>query len=304
MHHPKLDFERWAKLFPLETLENRDGSRRLVNIPPGDPARLWKPGWTTVTSPADLCATELIRRRVAQRCDLGPRVPVDLFLWSTAPPKGPYLTKLGGTPHRESTKPWPRTADGKPFTFIAQFCFLDSRDIVSKKLPGDVMLVFFANSDGCFSAHRDVHIEWSDVRLQRPLAPSDCPPPSFRVPNLSGVIHRTDEFPEGDECFEKEDPDRSWLLATTQSTTIGRETHFIQNDPREYTDGAELLCTLSSLEPHAKWPFVDLESLPAEEGDSDAPYGWGRYEMMFGDVGCMYFLIDEFGEVYWECDCY
>jgi hypothetical protein len=26
--------------------------------------------------------------------------------------------------------------------------------------------------------------------------------------------------------------------------------------------------------------------------------------MMFGDVGCMYFMIDKRGNVTWESDCY
>ncbi|MEM7227474.1 MAG: DUF1963 domain-containing protein, partial [Planctomycetota bacterium] len=64
-----------------------------------------------------------------------------------AEPEKPYLTKLGGVPHRESKKRWPMNRDGQPCTFVAQFCFADSRDIISTKLRGDVLLMFLPGPD-------------------------------------------------------------------------------------------------------------------------------------------------------------
>ena len=83
---------------------------------------------------------------------------------------------------------------------------------------------------------------------------------------------------------------------------MGRATFFIQNDPRSV--GQELFCTLNSLQPNEKWPFVNLETLPADADETDDLYEWGRYRMLFGDDGCMYFMIDENGKVTWVSDCY
>jgi hypothetical protein len=308
-HHPKVDLESWIRLFPIEAFEKKEGRRRFDTTEPGDPLDLWKASGSIVTSPADLCVTELVRRRVAQKHDLGPAVPVDVFLWRAGAPDQPYLTKLGGLPHREAAKPWPGLADNKPFTFVAQFCFIDSRDIVTPKIPGDVMLIFFRDAQSHFGDRDDVVIEWSGLELDRPCRAEDCPKPSFPVPELSGVIYRCNEFPESGDAFEAEGHYQYWLFPRTQSTKIGRETHFIQNDPRE--DGGELLCALNSIEPNRRWPFTNIEQIPVgEEPDNFAArskaefYEWGKYHMTFGDVGCMYFLIDEEGNVRWTADCY
>ncbi len=38
--------------------------------------------------------------------------------------------------------------------------------------------------------------------------------------------------------------------------------------------------------------------------ESDEHNEWGKYRMMFGDVGGMCFLIDKRGNVTWAWDCY
>lgn len=283
--HPKVDFEHWAKLFPLDEDKPADGE--------------------IITSPAHLCEVELVRKQYEENKDLGRAVPVDIFLWSVAPPEKPFLTKLGGVPHRESTSPWP-THDGKPMTFVAQFCFADSRDIVSERIPNDVMLIFFKDADSLY--HRDsVHIEWSSIELENPVQADDCPAAAFYVPKLSGHIYRTNEFPDGSKAFEEAGHDEYYLFSQTQSTKIGRETFFTQHDPRG--PNKELICALNSVHPKrypagAKWPFIGLETLPDDWDMPDDHYGWGKYRMMFGDVGCMYFLIDNRGKVSFTWDCY
>ncbi len=303
--HPRVDFEHWVTLFPMESFQRTEGPRQFSTTGSDDPLDLWKPRGQIITSPSHLCEVELARRQYADVIGPHRSVPVDLFLWSTDPPKEPYLTKLGGVPHRESTKPWP-THDGKTMTFVAQFCFVDSMDIVSDRLPGEIMLVFFPDAD-CLFDQRPIFVEWSSTRLSSPAKADDCPAPSFIVPQLSGHIYRTREYPESQGVFEQAGHDQSYLLATTQATKIGRETFFIQNDPRTPDD--ELLCTLCSIHPQtyppgAKWPMIGLESLPDDWRLPDEHTGWGRYEMMFADVGCLYFLIDRQGRVKVEWSCY
>jgi len=323
--HPRVDFDHWASLFPLEAFQkSKPASERTVGTPD------WTAEGKMITSPGHLCNIELVRQYHSRSQDLGPSVPVDLFLWSTIPHQQPYLTRLGGVPHRESKKAWPRHGR-KPYTFVAQFCFADSRDIVSNKLPGDVMLVYFLDHELSHDAEA-IHIEWSSMKLQSPMTAAQVPRPAFTVPQLWGHIYRTAEYPESGEIFYDAGHDGSYLFPTTQSTKIGRETFFIQDDPHE--DSQELLCTLNSVFPAfhgpcTRWPFIGLESLP--EGRESSLYrpapkkfpwfdprswlpkrkdssgnhpGWGPYEMVFDDLGCIYFLIDEDGRVTWSWDSY
>lgn len=304
-HHPQVDIKKWANIFPIEAFEKTDGPRRFDTTRPNDPLDRWKASGSIITSPAHLCEIELVRYRTALQHDLGEAVPVDIFLWRTGAPEKPYLTKLGGVPHREADRPWPTSAVETPFTFVAQFCFLDSKEIISDKLPGDVMLVFFKDHQSHSGYPDDVHIEWSNVELKKPLTAADCPKPRFPVPELSGVIYRCNEYPDSRDVFKKEGHNECYLFSTSQSTKIGRETYFIQRDPRGFKLNRELFCALNSIHPSEKWPFTNLKTLPKEPKQTDGDvHGWGKYEMMFYDVGCMYFMIDDLGKVTWTSDCY
>jgi hypothetical protein len=300
--HPKVDFEHWASVFPIEIFQKTSGPRQFSTTEKGSPLDLWKPSGEIITSPAHLCNVELVRKQYAQTKDLGSPVPVDIFLWSVKAAEKPFLTKLGGVPHRETIKPWPKDTNDKPYTFVAQYCFADSKDIISNKIPGDVMLVFFKDANSVYDPEA-IHVEWSSIELDSPMTADECPKPSFVVPQLSGHIHRTNEYPESRDVFEQEGHYQCYLFPTTQASKIGRETFFTQHDPRR--PGDELICTLNSVHPsQGKWPFIDLEALPNDWDQPDDHYGWGRYRMMFADVGCLYFVIDEEGTVSWSMDSY
>ena len=253
------------------------------------------PSGTVITSPIDLWEVEEARDDVG-RDPMGPAVPVHLFLWSALPPARPYLTKLGGVPWRPAARPWPRSQRGEPCTFLAQFCFTDSRALVRPGLPGDVLLVFFADWN---SWHGEtVHLEWSDLEIAEPLAAAEVPRQELTVPQLSGVIYATHDSPEGhrraDQALDAHA--RSFLVAETQATKIGRTSFFAQDDPRR--DGEELLCTLSSVRAHGgpRWPLLDLERPRGDPAPEDRN-GWSAEKIAFGDGGALYFLIDERGEV-------
>jgi uncharacterized protein YwqG len=302
MYHPRLDIEHWKRQFPLADLEKQKGPRQFGSTKPGDPLDLWKAHGRIISSPVDLAVTEQVRARAAQHSNLGSAVPVDIFVWAIGAPEHPYLTKIGGVPHREKNAPWPASSDGKQMTFVVQFCFLDSNDIISKRLPGDVMLVYFKNADSYFG--NDLQIEWSRRELAEPLRKEDCPAPTFAVPELAGVMHRTHEYPEAEGVFASLGHYQQWLFATTQSTKIGQATWFIQNDPRR--KGEVLLCTFNSLQPKESWPFTNLESFvdPTNEIGVHGVRAREFDTMMFGDVGCIYFIINAKGQVRCVFDCY
>lgn len=301
-HHELVDFAHWEKVFPLAYFERHEGIRQFDTTKPGDPIDLWKAHGSIISSPADLCEIELSRLRASETHDLGERVPSHIFLWKTGEPEKPYLTKIGGTPFRPASRSWPKNTSGDAMTFVAQFCFADSKEILPHPVPGDVMLIFMSDSDSFFGSENDVHIEWSDITLDDPVASDVCPKPRWTVPVLTGVLHRTFEYPDSWDVFESLGHYQAYLFDTTQSTKISTETHFIQGDPSN--PDQRLLCVLSSIQPSKNWPFIDLETLPDDRGEDEDNYGWGKYEMMFGDVGCMYFFVNSTGKISWSSDCY
>lgn len=112
-HHPAFDLDKWSRVFTLETLTRTDGPRKFSTSSPDDPVDLWKSRGRIISSPSHLCEVEWTRKLYSEE-HLGTAVPVDVFLWSTAPAEKPYLTKLGGVPHRDASKSWPKGAKGEP----------------------------------------------------------------------------------------------------------------------------------------------------------------------------------------------
>lgn len=274
-----------------------------------EPRPEWRPSGQVITSPVHLWEVETARDEVGRE-RMGEPLPVHLFLWSVLPPLRPYLTRLGGVPWRPAARPWPTNRRGKPCIFVAQFCFADSRHLVAPRLPGDVLLVFFADWDSWTGA--DIVLEWSDCTIEHPMAPRAVPPQELTVPQLSGVVCEFAEYPHGrdrvDEVLRHRFP---YLVAVTQATKIGRASFFIQADRR--LAGEELLCTLSSVLPAdcdggerratARWPQLDLEryATPTAPPDDD---GWSIERMTFGDLGALYFWIDRDGRVRVTADSY
>lgn len=307
--HPVLDLPHWLKLFPITDFEKKEGPRRFDSSKPDDPVDLWKARGCWIDSPADVCEIEHVRRRVQKKSSLGPAVPVDIFVWRLGKPDKPYLTKLGGHPFRPADRAWPLTEDEKPFTFLGQFCFLDSLDVIPRKLPGDVMLIFISDAKGIYDPDDGIRIEWVSSAIPNPVAAEQCPRPTFPVIQAAGVLHRWNEYPDSSEVFENEGHDQWYLFPSSQATKIGTSAFILQNDPRRR--GEELLCVLSSISgarPSTKWPFTNREIIEEKKResrqDAEVPYGFGEHELMFADVGCLYFLINKRGKVRVELDSY
>jgi Domain of unknown function (DUF1963) len=296
--HEVVDVERWIRQFPIERYEGSTGPRQFPSTRPGDPLDLWKDRGTWVTSPSHLARIEQVRRRVAREHDLGTAVPTDLILWGGGEPTKPYLTKLGGVPYRPADIPWPVEEDEAPMTFVAQFCFADSGDILPVAPTGDVMLLFFRDEESFYDPADEgaVRIEWYDLGIPKPVSRRKCPEPSFPVPVLHGALCRVNEYPESYELFKRAGHDQPYLFSTTQASRLGGDTFFIQGDPRKRGEG--LLCTLNSIIPtEEEYPFINRER-PLTPRERE------RLRFVFGDVGCLYFLIDKKGRVRWTMDCY
>jgi hypothetical protein len=213
---------------------------------------------TWIASPRQLLHME--RRRAEAFATLAKPpagVAIDLFLWGFGfgTRERPYLTQVGGTPWREAAKPWPKDKSGKPLTFIAQLCFVDSHDVVVGPLPGDVLLIFAHYADGNLTLdHESLALEWSAIELQKPLDSLNVPRGSGLPFRFDGAIHRTHQYPGAEALFgPKSIHDAEW-----QGTIIGPSAFMPQGGS---TDG--LIATFSSLLPYdAEWPLLNVPALP------------------------------------------
>ena len=167
--HAKVDLVRWTKLFPLDKLrqEARDFvTARQIENPANykspaaieDHIKLMSPSGKRITSPFSIAIVEQLRAEGLANKKYK-TVQTDVMVFAKGEPEKREMTKVGGLPYWPVTKPWPTTTDGSPMTFVGQFCFADSRDLVGD-LPGEVLLVFI---DGKRMFEDSVRFEWMSL---------------------------------------------------------------------------------------------------------------------------------------------
>lgn len=189
-------------------------------------------------------------------------------------------------------------------TFIAQWCFLDSHDLVPA-LPGDVLALYADVQDAGAGWHPDddgLHVEWQKLGIADVNQRVVVQDPAFPTGELHGVLCRSLEYPESREglwdlLVERDDASDPWLLCTSQSTRIGGATWYVQIDGPRF--GEELLCTLSTFGARPDWldPFLD-HSNPLSEKECDA------VSLELGDSGCIYLFLGRNGSVRVASDYY
>jgi hypothetical protein len=118
-----------------------------------------------ITSPCHLCNNEQLRQELDGSQEWGRSVPVDVFVMAQGEPENRYATKIAGLPYRPANLGWPLDEAGDPLLFLAQFNFLDSRDIVPD-LPNELLLIFIGN-DG------SLRFEWQPLGLEERTDGSD-----------------------------------------------------------------------------------------------------------------------------------
>ena len=153
----------------------------------------------TVVGPFDLVSLELSRIQLASVVDFGEGVPSDVFVLAKGEPPRRECTKIGGLPYRPADIPWPTSRDGNPMTFVAQFCFADSRDLVAQ-FPGDVLLAFARDERvlwGDLQRRHDLdsmRFEWYRLGITNLVDIDQVPQPGWDFVNCHGVRHRTQDF--------------------------------------------------------------------------------------------------------------
>lgn len=255
-----------------------------------------------ITSPCHVCNNEQLRQAARDQFDWGPAVPVDIFVMADGEPPDRHVTKIGGLPYRPAGAPWPVGPDGEPLLFLAQFDFADSIDIVGN-LPGDVLLVFMAASDGLIDS---LHFEWQTLGIEALASAGEVPEPKTRLNPCYGHVFRTLSYPQAcrkAEIVESKYPtcygrgvSDEFLLFQYQATQIGRAPFYIQ--PGAENLPGRVLCAISSVQPdsHKPFPWVNRPEPLMSEGQ------WRPHDnhLMIGDVGCIYISIDDRGRLHYN----
>ncbi len=250
-----------------------------------------------ITGPRDICNIEWLRRGMVDQYDWGTPVPVDIFVLSKGEPDRRFATKLGGLPYRPRQLQWPCGASGRPLSFIAQFNFSNSRDILGP-LPGDLLLVF---GDDSSDISETLHMEWQSfgdhdlVRRDQIPLDSEVFDPYFgnrcRLPSYPDAERSNDlEYPV---CNGKEVWSEHWILQL-QATQIGRAPFLIQEGDESHP--GQPLCTIASVlpSPDLPYPFVNVpEPISSEELRIR-----DRRGILIGDLGCIYIFTEPDGTLH------
>ncbi|MFC1757610.1 DUF1963 domain-containing protein [Planctomycetota bacterium] len=135
-----------------------------------------------LSGPFDLAVTEQFWRQRRQSTG----IETDVFVFARGEPDHRHVTKIGGLPYRPANEPWPTCSGapegtapdlveyfqprGTPMSFLAQFSFVGSSDIVGN-LPGDILLIFTEGD----TFGTDLHFEWYSSNLTNLIAPNQVP---------------------------------------------------------------------------------------------------------------------------------
>jgi hypothetical protein len=184
--HEVVDIDRWKAMFPLARLREEAREEVLARHQQNPAAyvteealekaiALEEPRAGAITSPYDLAVVEQLREEaVASGVRLKQRVPTDVFVFSQGEPDRREVTKVGGLPYWPAGRRWPCTVGGRPLTFVAQFCFTDSRDIVGD-LPGDILLIFLDYECEAIDEKQALRFEWERIGEASLIEQSDIP---------------------------------------------------------------------------------------------------------------------------------
>src|SRR5262249_50228385 len=179
---------RWVREFPLS---------RLAEFSLG----------STVSGPVEMALVEQIRDEVrAKGGDLGPPVPVDVCIWNLGDSARRDATKISGTPFWPADEPWPEGY--RPYTFVAQLCFADSRDILPA-LPGEILVLLAETTEGSPAGTTDYQywtFRWFSLDESDLLKPDEVPEPGWHIEPCHAALHRTAEYPQADYKLFEQDP--------------------------------------------------------------------------------------------------
>ncbi|MEX0875837.1 MAG: hypothetical protein WD114_00110 [Phycisphaerales bacterium] len=307
--HEQVDLGRWLNEFPLEQMiEEKKSLGKKHGYEVRDD---WLPGGSIICGPKDLAEVEHTRRAIISRGhDLGRTIPIDIFLWRICHISDGPITRIGGRPFRDPSRPWPtakrtglvgKIERERPLPFLAQISFLDSKDLVPNDLPGDVLCIYgdwYGKHD---LASQSLALEWVDAGNGQDARIVDLPEVPVWPFCAEGVIHRTVSYLDCYNMLLDLGVSMPYTLNSFQATSIGQDAHFVQGEP---SDLATLVATLSSFQGIGKWPFVNCPDVPRFTHPMGHQVELDLFSMMLGDMGCLYFYKDKHGRYAMHEDCY
>jgi Domain of unknown function (DUF1963) len=291
MIHDRLDIDHWKSVFSVQRMRET-----------GE-----KPDAYIISSPYDIAVVEQLRAETFAPDPTLEHIPTDVFVWNRGEPTNRAVTHVGDLPYRAAGKPWPLAPSGEPLTFVAQFCFADSRDIVPA-IPGDILLFFaegkewryrdevsydFSWGDG---DERDsaLHFEWVNLDDALPLITrEEALQAKWRIDPCYAAIYRTWDYPTADGfaypgVYEH-------IPEILDATKIGGVCPWRDEVESSEISGGEFLCALSSIFPviDRPYPFLNVPG-PISYGDSRA-----SNMLKIGDVGLIDVFINSNGDLRW-----
>ncbi len=239
-------------------------------------------------------------------------VPTDVFLFSVGEPLDRTATKVGGLPYRPASKPWPTGDDRRPFTFLAQFNFTESLDLVNE-LPGDILLVFVRERLLSWPGDLEqMQFEWYRLETEPQLC-DYAPPPDWKFAIAYGERFRTIDyidpaaaavFIEVLETIDVNLPSRLEFadsLCRIEGMKIGGSPFWMpsiatNNIDLETAFPGTFLCSLSGIEPNWEVPYPWLNHPePISFDEACLP----EMKLLFGDGGSINFSIDDNQQIHW-----
>jgi hypothetical protein len=296
--HDVVDIAYWKTMFPLSAL--REEAREFVlarqrsqrEAYPDQAAierhiALMEPGGTAITSPHDIAVIEQLREEALVGRPSPKRVSMDVFVFGLGEPVRREVTKVGGLPYWPAERKWPRTRDGRPRTFLAQFCFADSRDIVGD-LPAEVLVIFDDEEVSGGHGEEDafgLSFEWMNLGQSNLVSAEDIPQRNHKITPCYGTRHRTWDYLGTGDLFQRYHA--PWQIDMVEGTKIGGMPRWIQHPERL---PGRFLCALGSIQPvwQRPFPYVNVAE-PLDPYDEET--------LMWGDAGSLYLFIDERGQV-------
>lgn len=299
----EFEIDQWLSRFPLSTLR-----RYSIDNPNG---------------PARMCYIEQIRRLAAVDRDLRRTVACDTFVLASGEPRQRDVTKIGGVPYRPRELPWPVSREGVPLVFLAQFRFEESLDIIGRRLPGSVLLIF---AEGLAFYPYDqfldeMHFEWYPLKMQGLVRRQDAPKASERIgrfPICYGYRYRTVDYADWQavEALVDVVPPAFPLLRPRKECTPGEFERYVQSE----------LCQLSKVKigGSAFWRYPEdverrhaapgryLCSLPQILSGGEELYPWVNRKLersdspslFFGLEGILHIFIDDNDAVHPRFECF
>ncbi len=244
----------------------------------------------SVTSPGQLCDIEHFRKVLVNEFDWGVADSVDVFVMSLGEPSNRWNTKIGGLPYRRRSMPWPTNASGKPLTFIAQFDFSDSRDIVGS-IPEDILLIFGDNEQ---SFLEPTYFEWTGRHNDELIPALEVPPPYIRIAPCFGNIARYECYPTAVKLNDEETlfhghPIRSaYQIPRLYATQIGSSPFLVHSN---ISLPGRILCTLAPVAPDFTRPFPWVNKEVVSESEQILPY------LHSLEGSCLYICIEVDGKL-------